>query len=253
MGTWIVDSDARILVLHNIVFRCIPAVLRVVLTTKIKVKFGVTFSGQWLLNNEHRVVPKLARFQQEMMQYNNVSRWDASLLCKILLYSSLYLLAVQVPSSNYIILNPNELLVTEGIGNLTLGQTAGCFSERHHQKMIIHKRSGSTRFVTIRHSTVFTESGTFLLTFSDPILNRSIRKEDNIYICSEEWSAVREMGDIRNQHAHRPSEKVTTDELKQVVNKMSTALKSLNIQPCQHTNRCICSDVWSNTPIHTNA
>ena len=238
MGMRMSDPDARVLLLHNIVFRCIPATLRVVLTTRTRIKFGVTFSGLWLLQNEHRVVPKLAKFQREMLQYNNVSRWDTSLLGKILLYSNLCLLAVQIPASNYTILSPTELLVTGNSVPRTTGEE--CCNERLCQKIIIHKRFGSTRFVAVQHTALTTESKTFLLKLSDRALAPGGLCADRIYICTKEWDAVRQMSDIRNQHAHRPSEKVTAVELKEVINKMNFALKSLNIQRCQHINGCIC-------------
>lgn len=225
--------------LHDIVFRCIPVSLRNILIKRIQSKLGITFSGLWVLKNEHHIIPRLARFQREMIQYKHISKWDTSLLCKILLYSDLHLLAEWIPPSDYTVLTPSEIVITNYniISSLnTLG-----YIERNFQWVIVQGRS-STRFVRVKCATICADKRILQLKLSDRVLLPMVQDTHywQIYICSHQWNAVRQLGIIRNQYTHRPNEKVSTVELAKVINEMNNALNSLNIPPCQNTRGCIC-------------
>ena len=224
-----IDASIRILMLHYIVFRCIPVALRNVLVSKARDKFGITLSGSWLLKN----VSGLPRFQHKTIRYKHVSKWDASLLCKILLYSNLHLLTEQIPPSDYKILSPNVLEITN---ESTAWKT--CLTDKDFQTVIVQQKFGSTRLVAVDYATMFTDT-TLKLKLSQRILVPTFRF-GQIHVCSQQWIAVREMGVIRNQHAHRPNEKVSMAELVDVTNKMNNALKLLNITPCENVKKCIC-------------
>ena len=230
-----VDASKRILTLHYIVFRCIPVVLRKILVCKTQEKFGVIVSGSWLLKN----VSGLPRFQRKTIKHKDISRWDASLLCKILLYSNLHLLTEQIPSADYVILSPSVLKITN---ESTAWKV--CVIDKDFQMIIIaQKKFGSIKFVPVKYTIQFTDIGTLHLKLPDGLLAPTLHF-GQLHLCTKQWSAVREMGDIRNQHAHRPNEKVSVDELASVKNKMNNALKWLNVKPCQSAGECICFTIY---------
>ena len=229
-----VDASNRILMLHYIVFRCIPVLLRKILVRKTQEKFGLTVSGSWLLKN----VSGLPRFQREIMQHKDISRWDVSLLSKVLLYSNLHLLTEQIPSSDYIILSPNVLKIIDESMAWKV-----CVIDRNLQMIIIvHEEFGSTKFVPVKYTIEFTNMGALHLKLSDKLLAPAFQDScfGQLHLCTKQWNAVREMRDIRNNHAHRPNEKVSIDELTTVTNTMNNALKWLNVTPCQSVGGCIC-------------
>ena len=233
-----VDASKRILMLHYIVFRCIPVALRKILVCKIREKFGVVASGSWLLKN----VSGLPRFQREIIKHEDISKWDVSLLCKILLYSNLCLLTEQIPSSDYVILSPSALKITSNAWTVPV-------IDRHFKMIVIAQdKFGSTKFVPIKYTIQFTDTGVMHLKLSAGGLSAHAFQDTHfgeLHLCTKQWNAVREMRDIRNQHAHRPNEKVSADELADVTNKMNSALKWLYVRPCQSVGECICFKTMS--------
>lgn len=232
--TMTVDASTRILMLHYIVFRCIPVVLRKILVCKTQEKFGVIVSGSWLLNN----VSGLPRFQRKTIKNKDISRWDASLLCKILLYSNLHLLIEQIPSADYVILSPSVLKIT----NESTAWKVRVIDKDSQMIIIAQKKFGSIKFVPVKYTIQSTDMGPLHLKLPDGLLAHTFQDTHfgQLHLCSKQWSAVREMGDIRNQHAHRPNEKVSVDELASVTDKMNNALKWLNVTPCQSAGECVC-------------
>ena len=227
-----VDASKRILMLHYIVFRCIPVALRKVLVCKTQEKFGIMVSGSWLLKN----VSGLPRFQRKIINHQDVSKWDASLLCKVLLYSNLHLLTEQIPSSDYIILSPSVLKI---MNEITAWKV--CVIDRDIQMIIIvQEKFGSTKFVPVKYAIEFTNMGVLHLKLPDGLSAPAFQDVRQLHLCTKQWSAVREMRNIRNQHAHRSNENVSTDELATVTTKMNNALKWLNVTPCQGIAECIC-------------
>ena len=229
-------SIKRILLLHYIVFRCIPVVLRKILVCKTQDKFGVIVTGSWLLKN----VSGLQTYQRKIIKHKDISEWDASLLCKILLYSNLHLLTKRIPSTDYMILSPSLLKI---VNESTAWKV--CTIDKDFQMIIIvQEKFGSTKFVPVNYTIQFTDMRALHLKLSDGLLAPTLQDTHfhfgQLYLCTKQWSAVREMGDIRNQHAHRPNEKVSVDELASVTNKMNNALKWLNVTPCQSVGECIC-------------
>lgn len=223
-----VDVSKRILMLHYIVFRCIPVALRSVLVCKTQEKFGIMVSGSWLLKN----VSGLPKFRRKI-NHQDISKWDASLLCKVLLYSNLHLLTEQIPSSDYVILSPRVLKITNEITAWKV-----CVIDRDIQMIIIvRERFGSTKVVPVKYTIEFTNMGVLHLRLPDGLLVPAFQQ---LHLCTKQWSAVREMRDIRNQHAHRSNENVSIDELATVTTKMNNALKWLNVTPCHSIAECIC-------------
>lgn len=251
----IADPNTRVLILHDIVFRCIPALLRSILVRTVRTKYNATVSGVWLLKNEHRVVPKLSRFQRDMIKYKNISHWDTSLQCKILLYSDLHLLAERIPTSDRCkLLSPRKLLLATDSSSWVelLDSRTHCFrngATRSQPTLIIQEGSRSfINYVLLLHTTILAKERSVLLELSDPVvpLSRVHNKVLNnltIYFCSQEWDAVKQMRDIRNQYAHRPNEKVSAEELNKVAYKMSGIVQSLNLEPCKNSrfNTCFCN------------
>lgn len=234
-----VNASKRILMLHYIVFRCIPVALRKILVCKIQEKFDVAASSSWILKN----VSGLPRFQREIIKHKDISRWDVSLLCKILLYSNLRLLTEQIPSSDYVILSPSALKVT----NETTAWTIPVIDRDFKMIAIVQDKFGSTKFVPIKYTIQFTDTGAVHLKLSGGLSAHAFQdtRFGELHLCTKQWSAVREMRDIRNQHAHRPNEKVSADELAAVTNKMNSALKWLYVRPCQSVGECICFKTMS--------
>lgn len=222
-----INASKRILMLHSIVFRCIPDILRKTLVSKTREKFGVIFSGSWLLKN----VSGLPRYQYEIIRHKDISKWDTSLLCNLLLYSNLHLLTEQIPSSDYIILSPSELEIT----NKSTAWKV-CATDKI---IIVRKRFGSTKLVPVKYTILFTDMRALHLKLSNGLLV-PIFQDTRIHLCTKQWSTVREMGNIRNQYAHRYKEKVSVDELLIATNKMKNALKWLGASPCQSVGECIC-------------
>lgn len=187
-------------------------------------------SGSWLLKN----VSGLPRFQRKI-NHQDISRWDASLLCKVLLYSNLHLLTKQIPSSDYVILSPRVLKITNEIAWKL------CVIDRDVQMIIIvQERFGSTKFVPVKYTIEFTNMGILHLRLPDGLSAPAFQDVQQLHLCTKQWSAVREMRDIRNQHAHRSNENVSIDELATVTTKMNNALKWLNVTPCHSIAECIC-------------
>jgi hypothetical protein len=205
--------------------------LRKTLVCKTQEKFGTTVSGLWLLKN----VSGLPRFQHSMINYQDISRWDASLLCKVLLYSNLHLLTEQIPSSDFVILSSRVLKITNEITAWKI-----CVIDRDFQMIINTAQEKFTKIVPVKYTIEFTNMGALHLKLPDGLSAPAFQDVRQLHLCTKQWSAVREMRDIRNQHAHRPNEMVSTDELATVTNKMNNALKWLNITPCQNIGECIC-------------
>ena len=156
-----VGASKRILMLHSIVFRCIPDAFRKILVSKTQDKFGVIFNGSWLLKN----VSGLPRYQSKIIKHKDISEWDASLLCKILLHTELHLLTEQIPSSDYIILSPSVLEITN---ESTAWKV--CAMDKNFQMIIVQKRFGSTEVVPVKYTILFTNMGAVHLKLSNGLL-----------------------------------------------------------------------------------
>ena len=190
----------------RIVVDHVPGVLREVFKREVKARYGHVWddtpnSGDWLMKTPggvERWRRNLNKDQKRDISSGDCNKWDPTLLFHTLLYSSLCLLADEIPKAT---LNQDTLTLAAPDPKVAVGCKVIIDMGNEHFSREITKQLPPTMPPT-----------TFRLTSKVP------KSPNAVYLCGEKYDAVNKLRLHRNKrYAHVKAAAISTEDLNQLI------------------------------------